>query len=123
MALLSRYWCSNCDVSLPDGGPFGLYVLCENGERRHIGPEPDAVMVQEATGLDYWSAYHRGLVGQTHSCICMACARQLTLDLERDVKRCEACGSLEVRTVHGAVGATCPSCKTGTIESEAYAVT
>lgn len=122
MALISRYRCSGCDIELPDGEDGGFYVRCTDGSRKLMGPDPQPDVVEQETGLEYWAAYHKGMVGEIHPCICMDCARQVTLDLERDIKQCRHCGGLDMRTLHGAVGCTCPGCKAGIIESEAFAV-
>ncbi len=112
---IDKYGCDHCDLVMPEGWGGYTYVVASNGERVPC-PHPGETMIFErVTGLSYSEAYASGLVGSARHCLCFDCTDQFDLDLDRDIKRCPKCSSLNVRSARGAIGSICPRCKQGHI--------
>jgi len=122
MALISTIKCDMCDLQLPTGAGGHMYVISPTGERV-VCPHPlEEATIKRVTKLDWSAARAKGLLGHISDCVCFECSEQFNLDVERDVKRCPKCGSLDVRTANASVGASCPKCHEGTLISHAIGV-
>jgi hypothetical protein len=109
---LFEYRCYRCNLAYPTGWGGYRYYIRESGERVAV-PHSDPKIVYEVTGLTARHAQAEGRAGFASYCLCFDCLAQFDLDVERDVKQCPRCSSLNVRTARGSVGALCPSCKVG----------
>lgn len=63
--------------------------------------------------MDWSKARAEGRVGQSSYFMCFSCTAQFDLDLDRDIKRCPKCDSLNIRSAVGALGCSCPRCELG----------
>lgn len=99
-----------------------MYVLDAAGKRVPCPHPLEMNTIKRVTGLDWQGASTKGLLGHISHCLCFACTEQFDLDVERDVKRCPKCASLEVRTVNASLGARCPRCHQGILIQEAIGV-
>jgi DNA-directed RNA polymerase subunit RPC12/RpoP len=114
--------CSTCSFQLPTGAGGFLYVIDTAGARIPCPHPCEADVIERVTGLDWSAARQKGLIGCISHCVCWDCVHQFDLDVERDVKRCPACGSLNVRTVGAALGSRCPKCNQGALIEESHGV-
>ena len=99
-----------------------MYVLDAAGERIACPHPIERDTVEHVTGLDWKAARQKGLLGYVSDCICFGCTHQLEIDVERDIKQCPQCESLQVRTAKASVGAKCPRCHEGLIVEEPIGV-
>src|SRR5262245_47038726 len=114
-----HFRCTRCDFAFPKGWGGYTYALDAQG-RRVVCPHPDEMqMVFQVTGVGWSEAQAAGRLGHASHCVCFDCAEQFDLDLDRDVKQCPKCGSLQVRSAYGSIGCPCPKCKAGRVEQVA----
>jgi hypothetical protein len=108
--------CEECEFKFPANRPGGvLYVFDEFGKRLTLRVGFEQADALELTGEDIRVLEPTGRLGYLSDCVCKTCIHQFTIDLDRDVKQCPQCQSMQVASARGAVGGPCPSCKTGTI--------
>ena len=122
MPVIGSIKCDRCDLRLPTGAGGYAYVLDPSGNRVTCPHPLEMDTVERVTGLDWDSARKKGLIGHMSYCLCFACTHQFELDVERDVKQCPKCSSLEVRTASASLGAQCPDCHTGSLVEEAIGI-
>jgi hypothetical protein len=122
MPLIATIKCDTCDLHLPTGAGGYMYVLDAKGKRIPCPHPVEMHTIERITGFDWHGARTKGLLGHVSYCLCFACTYQFELDVERDVKQCPKCGSLEVRTANGALAARCPQCHQGLLTEEALGV-
>lgn len=122
MPWLHENKCDRCDLAFPVGWGGCFYATRESGERVPV-PHGDLKDVQEITGQTIRQAERDGRVGFASYCLCFDCLAQLDLDVQRDVKQCPKCGSLNVKTAKGSVGLTCPACRLGRFREIVVGVT
>jgi len=136
MPRVNEYKCSKCDLRLPRGFGYCLYVEDDNGARIRAWHPVERRIVQEVLG-ERWSILEvvRARTGFNSPCICLDCLHQfeadlgerghspLRLNLERDLPRpirdkrqCPSCNSKNVRTELEMVGQQRPECEEGMIE-------
>lgn len=105
--------CSSCEVAFDAGWGGYTYATAPDG-KRVVCPHPSEFhRAEEVTGLNWSEAHARGLIGFSSYCLCFECHTFFELDLDRDIKQCPRCASLQVRSARGAVGAACPVCHKG----------
>jgi hypothetical protein len=115
MPLISTIKCDRCDLALPTGSGGYVYALNTAGERI-VCPHPiEWDTAKRVTGLDWHAARSKGLIGHVSYCLCFACTHQFELDVNRDVKQCPHCKSLNVCTANASLGAQCPRCHEGSM--------
>ena len=123
MAPIFRYFCTNCGYELPGGMLQMSYALTNDGEKTYLSEAMDDYEVSKITGMNYWDAFHEGLIGSDVHCLCFDCLATFDMDLDKEIKKCPKCESLNVKSSRGSVGSKCPKCKRGTIKSEMTAIT
>ena len=81
-------------------------------DNRVVCPHPlEESTIRRITGLTWHEARSKGLIGHVTDCLCFECGEQCQLDLERDVKKCAKCNSLNLRSAAACLGSNCPRCK------------
>lgn len=105
--------CQSCGLAFPSGWGGYLYAIDDNGKRILCGHPGEFQQVNRVTGLEWKAARAAGRVGHHSYCLCFDCLAQFELDLDRDVKRCPQCQSLNVKSANGSVGGRCPKCRDG----------
>ena len=124
MASCRRFVCDRCGFSIKawdDGNPYivdleGVYHYFYHPGRetrifsivqKIIGhrPTPDEVA--------YWLNEHGG---NRSDMLCLDCAHQFKMDLERENGKCPQCGSENVADLNDLEGRRCPKCKVGKFE-------
>ena len=122
MPLVFLIHCDSCDLRLPESIGGYMYVLDKAGNRVPCPHPLEWDTIQRVTGSDWASAAAKGLLGFVSLCLCFTCASHFELDVERDVKRCPACSSLDVRTANASKGAVCPRCQKGILTANTTGV-
>ena len=122
MPLLSTIKCNRCDLTLPSGAGGYMYVLNAVGERVVCSHPGEWDTIEQVTGLDWYAARQKGLLGHVSYCLCFECTHQLEIDVDRDVKQCPQCKSLHVRTANACLGGQCPRCHEGLMVEEPIGV-
>jgi predicted Zn-ribbon and HTH transcriptional regulator len=108
--------CEDCDFTFPANRPGGVfYVLDESNERIMLSYGSEISDALELTGVAIKELEPTGRLGYLSDCVCKGCFHQFALDLDRDVKQCPHCESIQVVSARGAVGAPCPSCQRGIV--------
>lgn len=102
--------CPSCKLAFPPGWGSYVYALDEDGRRIVCGHPGEFSQAERITGMKWSEAEGAGRVGSARFCMCFACLHQFDLDLDREIKRCPKCLSLEVRSARGALGCDCPRC-------------
>lgn len=110
--------CDHCGLAFPIGWGSYTYATDDSGHRIVCGHPDEMEEVRAITGMEWSEARAASWIGHASHCMCFDCAEQFDLDLDRDVKKCPVCGSLHVRSAHGAVAEKCPRCKTGVFREE-----
>ncbi len=105
--------CRNCGLSFPGGWGYYSYAVDDNGKRVVCAHPAEFRIAEQVTHMKWDDARAVGRIGLNSFCMCFSCSHQFDLDLDRDIKRCPKCGSLEVRSARGALGSKCPSCRKG----------
>ena len=136
MPRVNEYKCNKCDLSLPRGFGYCMYVEDDNGARvRALHPLErrivQRVLGEKASILEVV----RARTGFDSPCICLDCLHQFEADLGerghipyrlslerelprpiRDKRQCPSCKSKNVKTELETVGKPCPECEEGVIE-------
>lgn len=115
MPSIDKFGCNKCDFAFPSG--WGSYTYATDGEGKRIvcGHPGEERAVLKVTGLSWADAQAAGRVGLASYCACFDCCFQFDLDLDRDIKKCPKCGSLQVKSAYGAIALQCPKCNAGKI--------
>lgn len=95
-----------------------MYATDDAGKRvvcKHPGEWNQA---HDVIGGDATEEKFRERTGFLSNCVCSDCLAQFRLDLERDERICEKCGSGNVKSTNESVGSQCPKCKVGVIQAE-----
>lgn len=115
--------CSTCDLKMTSGWGGYTYAIDQNGERQVCRHPCEVLYIEQFTGMPADEAAEQGLIGQITYCICADCLHQFSIDLDRDIKVCPTCESLNVKSVRGLVGYDCPQCEDGKIVRKFYGMT
>jgi hypothetical protein len=111
-----RLQCDHCDFKKGvrrDTVPYAFWKNQAHG-LRHPFEESD---LAKLTKLSWDDAVSQGVVQRMNDCICFDCTASFSLDVERVVKRCPKCESYNVKTSRASLGAECPACRLGKLES------
>jgi hypothetical protein len=110
--------CDSCGLAFPSGWGHYCYATDQKGQRIICGHPGEARVAKEVTGLDWAAARAVGLLGLQSYCLCFDCLAQVELDLDKDIKRCPKCQSLNVKSANGAIASRRPKCKNGVFREE-----
>lgn len=119
MFLFSRHVCTRCGLELPPGWGAFLYVTAAGGERIACPPSLEEQTIARVANMTFAQALEAGRLGYQTQCICLGCARQFPLDLDRDAMRCPDCPAAQVITAAELIGGVCPRCRSGIIGDRA----
>jgi hypothetical protein len=105
--------CNTCGIALPPGWG-NMYGLANDGKRiTSSEPHRGVHEASQVTGMNYEQMRRAGRIGFLSFCMCFGCCHQFELDLDRDIKRCPKCSSLDIKSARGALSAKCPRCHSG----------
>ena len=107
--------CRNCELKFKGRTCGYMYVRADDGKRICCPHPGEYSTVERVTGMDGDEARAIGRVGHISHCMCFQCLHQFELDLDRDMKQCPECKSLDVKSAYGALGCECPQCHTGVL--------
>jgi hypothetical protein len=116
MPQVNKFKCNKCDFEMPSGWGGYIYVIDFSGKRVVCAHPGEGRKVLEITGFSIKEAEQKGLVGKVSYCVCLNCLTQHEVDLDRDEKICEMCGSTQVVSEKQLIGSKCPKCKDGDFE-------
>jgi hypothetical protein len=117
MPAIYRFGCNKCKFTLPSGWGGIMYVTDDAG-KRIICPHPgEMYTVYSVIGQDASHEQYMERTGFNSDCFCMDCLSQFRLDLDRDERTCNKCGSINVVSTKESVGKPCPQCKKGVIRA------
>lgn len=123
--------CGHCGFQLPCRSWGVFYVADDDGNRILLEGDLESTIIADALGIneddiigcvfapDRSESSVRLMqerVGYCSFCFCRTCHERCALDEKRDTVRCPSCGSDDVATFIGLIGAVCPKCGTGTLE-------
>ena len=132
----NKYKCNKCDLKLPEGWGYCLYVENDNGKRVPCYHPMEKRFIRQVLG-ERASILEVVLerTGFNSPCICLDCLYQFEADLgehglsparlnlrrqlprpQEDQRQCPRCKSKSVRTELEMVGKPCPKCEEGIIE-------
>ena len=138
MPRINEYKCNKCDLRLPKGWGYCLYVVDDSGKRVRAWHPVERRIVKEVLG-ERASILEvvRQRTGISSRCICLDCLYQFEADLAehgwspyefyldpsesrtrqpKDERKCPSCKSTNVKTELEMVGKPCPECEEGVIE-------
>lgn len=114
MALIEKLTCSQCDFATEETAGAYLYTVGDAGEVI-MGHPAEGTVLKRVTGLEWHEAREKGLIRTKQYCLCYACSSKFYMDIDRLEKKCPTCQSSDVRSFNGAIAASCPSCRSGTL--------
>jgi hypothetical protein len=117
MQHVAEHFCSHCQFSLRSlewrGRP---YIVSADGERA-IGPILTKVLpTPDKTEEGISRVEIKRESGFLSECLCLKCLKRFELDLERDKRQCEHCGSTDIKPVGDLMNGRCPKCKVGFLQ-------
>ena len=122
MPEINEYKCSNCNIKLPRGWGYYLYVEDDSGKRITCGHPVEEIIINSFLGEDASEKLRDERTGFNSYCICLDCLKQFEADLEikkngtsKDPRECPKCKSPNISTLKELVGQLCPKCKKGRI--------
>ncbi len=115
MPKIYQFGCNKCDFRLPGGWGGIMYVTDDDGKRIICSHPGEMYTVYSVIGQDATHEECMNRTGFLSNCYCSDCLHQFSLDLERDTRVCEKCGSEKVKSIKESVGKRCPKCKDGKI--------
>ena len=131
MPFLFEYKCDadECafSISIWEGG--ALYVTDETGKRiicQHPGESHTIARVlkipeEKVMGFPYFRSdpdmqpLLKERMGVLTNCVCLDCSHSLSLDTDKDPKKCSKCKSTHIVPVKEMDGVACPKCHEGII--------
>ncbi|MDP8306153.1 MAG: hypothetical protein RAO75_06585 [Candidatus Chlorobium antarcticum] len=106
--------CSSCYFRL---GVFtengSMYVTDDKGKRIVCRHPLEDKEVYRVLGQDASQELVRQRTGMRHSWLCMDCLKDSLLDIDKDGRSCQHCGSANGALFSELQGRTCPSCGKG----------
>lgn len=109
------YICNNCELNLNDHKADRMYAVNDEG-KRIMCFHPGEMRRAYAILGDVTDEEFKTRTGVMYPYVCLDCAHEFQMDLERDLKECTNCHSKNFEMVPKMGGKQCPRCKTGIIE-------
>jgi len=127
------YRCPNCQFAVEawdDGNP---YIRDDDGVRHFCYHPQREGIIREIVEKSRWAAGKTeaeieaelpNYLGWMMDALCVDCGETSKIDDEETSKRCEHCGSVNVRDVNKIGGLKCPKCGQGALEkySDFYSI-
>ncbi len=119
--ILTKLQCGHCDLKITARQDPLPYAVLNN--QAHILRHPlEASDLAKLTKLSWDDAVSQGIIQRMNDCLCFDCTASFSLDVERLAKRCPKCDSYNVKTSRASLGADCPACHVGKLESSFIAI-
>lgn len=133
MPYLYKYYCTECDFSMPYGG--FQYVTADNGDRVRCKHPSERYTIEKVLGdLSKNPDIVEQRTGYADLCLCLDCMFQFPADFgfkftfedgpryyssrARDKQECPKCKSSNIQTVRFMIDKECPKCHKGIFIAE-----